>query len=333
MTNSDIAIQLSPHLTISNFLSTEKQSELVQDILAGLKSDPKNISSRFFYDDKGSSLFETITALPEYYPTRTETSILKSNAKNILNGYSDLDIVELGSGDCTKISILLDAIPEHKMAEINYIPIDVSKAAILKSAEILSQSYPGLSIHGLLADFLKHLERLPGKRNRLICFFGSTLGNLTRKHASEFLMNLKGIMNPGDRLLLGLDMVKDVKVLHKAYNDTQGITNRFNKNILNVLNNTIQTNFVADNFEHHAFYNKQKARIEMYLKALNSSAITSPLFNETIHINTGELIHTENSHKFTLHDVYTYETLTGLKLNHIYSDDNQWFSLVDYVYA
>ncbi|MFB6340136.1 L-histidine N(alpha)-methyltransferase [Saccharicrinis sp. FJH62] len=332
MNNSDIAIQVNPHLTISNYLSTENESDVLHEILDGLKAEQKYISSRFFYDEKGSALFEEITSLPEYYPTKTETAILKANATNIPGHYTNIDIIELGSGDCTKISVLLDAVQKNRMKHINYIPVDVSEAAVLKSADILSLKYPGLTIHGLLADFLKHLDQLPGEQKRLICFFGSTLGNLDRKQATNFLMNLKRIMNPGDQLILGLDMVKNISILHKAYNDSQEITARFNKNILNVINEIIQTDFDTRNFEHYAFYNEQEARIEMHLKAAKNMRISSPLFDEKIDIKAGETIHTENSHKFTLADIRKFETLTGLKIQNIYTDKEQWFSLVSFIH-
>jgi L-histidine Nalpha-methyltransferase len=331
MNSPDLAVQIKPYLTIRNFLSSENQTDLLHEILNGLKSKQKYISSRFFYDDKGSALFEEITALQEYYPTRTETAILKQSANDILGEFTDLDIIELGSGDCTKISILLDAVHKDKIGHINYIPVDVSEAAVLKSADMLSLKYRGLKIHGLLADFIKHLERLPGEKNRLICFFGSTLGNLKRKQAAEFLMNIKRIMNPGDRLLLGLDMVKDRNTIHEAYNDSQGITAQFNMNILNVMNETIQTDFNPRNFEHHAYYNEAESRMEMHLKALKDMVISSPLFSDKIAIKTGETIHTENSHKFTLADIQRFEMLTGLKMKHIYTDERKWFSLVNFI--
>lgn len=314
-------------VSFQNFLISEDISELIKEIYQGLTQSQKQISSRFFYNDTGSELFEEITLLPEYYPTRTEKKILKENASAILGDFDHIDIIELGSGDCSKISILLDAIPKHKLPNLNYIPVDVSEAAVLKSADILSCKYYGLKIHGVLADFMKHLDSLPGNSPRLISFFGSTLGNLTRKQVNEFLLNLKNLMNPVDRLLLGLDMVKTPEILHKAYNDTQGITALFNKNILNVINDIAETNFNTSDFKHLAFYNEIEARIEMHLEALKDVNVTSKYFPESIFITKGETIHTENSHKFLPEHISKLEIISGLKLKKSFTDVNHYFSL------
>lgn len=315
--------------SIQDFLISENKVDLIEEIYWGLSKSLKQISSRFFYNDMGSELFEEITKLPEYYPTRTEKRILQENAGDILGDSDKMDIIELGSGDCSKISILMDAIPMYKISNVSYTSVDVSEAAILKSADLLAYKYPGLKIKGLLADFMKHLNILPGEKGkRLICFFGSTIGNLTRKQANEFLSNLKNVMHAGDRLLLGLDMVKDENVLYNAYNDKQGITALFNKNILNAINETVETNFNTQDFEHQAFYNEQKARIEMHLKALKDLTIKSRNFPNDILITKGETLHTENSHKFTASDIQNYATTTGLKIKNIYTDKNQWFSLI-----
>lgn len=326
MENSETLLKGSS-VRISNFLTTERKSELIAGIYHGLSKSKKHISSRFFYDDKGSDLFEKITSLPEYYPTRTEKLILQKNAKEIIGEFEHIDILELGSGDCSKISILLDAIPKHKVAQTNYIPVDVSEAAVLKSVDLLKYRYPGIKIHGFLADFMKHLNSLPGESPRLICFFGSTLGNLTRKQANEFIVNLKDIMKPGDRFLLGLDMVKDSEMLHNAYNDKQGITAAFNKNILNVINEVAGTNFDALDFEHHAFYSKKEARIEMHLKALKNLRVESRYFPKSISIVKGETIHTENSHKFLPDHISKLELISGLRIKESFTDAKQYFSL------
>jgi L-histidine N-alpha-methyltransferase len=241
-----------------------------------------------------------------------------------------MDIIEMGSGDCSKISILFDVIPENKISGIEYMPVDVSEAAIVKSAGKLQSRYPDLKIHGLLADFMKHLT-LPDDRKKLICFFGSTLGNLTRTEANTFLLDLKNLMNPGDTLLLGLDMVKDIQVLLDAYNDSEGITALFNKNVLNVINGIVGTDFDSNNFEHVSSYNKQKNRMEMYLKATKDQIIHSEVFKEKIIIKEGESIHTENSHKYTFEDIKDFSTISGLNIDEIYTDDNEWFSIVKFI--
>ncbi len=324
---------INTRFTVSNVLATENKEELVEDISKGLSAKQKYISSRFFYDEIGSSLFEEITNLPEYYPTRTEKEILSANAKTIIGQFDNLDIIELGSGDCSKISILLDVINKNKIGQINYIPVDISESAILKSADILTLKYPGLKIHGLLADFMKHLSQLPGNNRKLICFFGSTLGNLSRSQANDFLHNLKKLMRPGDRFLLGLDMIKDRQALHKAYNDKLGITALFNKNILHVINEIARTNFDPINFEHFAYYNEEKSSIEMHLVANKEMHVSCPYFSEKIIIKKNETIHTENSHKYSIASIHEFAALTGLKIENIYTDSHKWFSVVDFIFV
>lgn len=330
MEQSDISSKNNTSFSISNYLSAEKTEELVYHIFKGLSENQKHLSSRFFYDETGSVLFEEITSLPEYYPSVTEKAILKDNAASILDEFDKIDIIELGSGDCSKISVLLDVVPKSKLKDICYFPVDVSETAILKSADSLSLKYYGLTIEGLLADFIKHLDQLPGNNARLVCFFGSTLGNLNRKQSFEFLLNIKNLLRKNDRFLLGLDMVKDTRILHDAYNDSRGITALFNRNILQVINDIADTNFNPTDFEHRAFYNREKKRIEMHLEATKDLTIFSPLFPKKISIRKGETIHTENSHKYTPSDIQQFSFLTGLQINKIYTDSKKWFSLVEF---
>lgn len=324
-----ISTQTSGQVAIDNLLAFESEEEIIAEIYAGLSAKQKKISSRFFYDQTGSLLFEKITALPEYYPTRTEKSILRKVAPRLMNPSGQMDIIELGSGDCSKISILLDAVPENKMEDVYYVPVDVSESAILRSAEILTCRYPDIRIHGLLADFMKHLTDFPGKGKRLIFFLGSTLGNISRHCAESFLKNLKSLMRPDDRFILGLDMVKNIATLEAAYNDDQGITDSFNKNILDVINAVAQTDFNPDLFEHEAFYNSDEARIEMHLRAVRDIGIHSPEFPQTIHLKEGETIHTENSHKFTDEDIQHFADLTDLAIENVFIDEKKWFSVVE----
>ncbi|MCK9422050.1 MAG: L-histidine N(alpha)-methyltransferase [Bacteroidales bacterium] len=302
---------------ITDFLIHEGEKEVVSEILKGLSSPQKYISSRFFYDDNGSALFEAITRLPEYYPTRTEKSILKAAAPRIVNGLSVKNIVELGSGDCSKISILLEAMPGNHIERLVYLPVDVCKTTILNSARMLSKKYPGIRIHGILSDFMKHFNVIPGNGNKLICFFGSTLGNLTGKEETSFLLNLRSRMNPGDQLLIGFDMVKDIRILEKAYNDEQGTTAAFNKNILRVVNHHAKTNLNPDQFDHYSFYNVAHARIEMHLRALADIEVTSPYLNNSIFLKKGETIHTENSHKYDRDCIHRLAGITGLQIKDI----------------
>ena len=323
----DITTKVTPRFQVSNFLSVEPEEKRVQEIYTGLAAEQKYVSSRFFYDDRGSELFEQITTLPEYYPTRTEQAILSARAGDIMSALDHPELVELGSGDCSKISILLDAIPQEQLKEVSYVPVDVSQAALYQSAEILLKKYDGIRIHGLLGDFLRHLHHVPRKGKRLISFFGSTIGNLTRSQAGDFMKDIGELMEQGDQLLLGTDRVKDEQLLLQAYNDSQGITARFNKNILHVVNQVAGTDLKSEDFKHVALYRKDKARIEMHLQALQPVEVTSPLFPDNIHIRKGESIHTENSHKFTGEDIEAFAAVSGLTIKDVYTDEREWFAL------
>jgi L-histidine N-alpha-methyltransferase len=317
-------------ITISRFSHTESKDESIKTILDGLTSDHKNISSRYFYDEIGSKLFEEITFLPEYYLTRTEKNILKQACFQIAGKLKDGDIIELGSGGSSKISLLLESIPEAYRGSVRYIPVDVNQVAIENSAKILINKFPGLKIHGVVADFEKQLNRIPGGAKKLICFFGSTIGNLSRKESQKFMADLGRILQTGGMLLLGVDMVKSKDMLEKAYNDSQKITEKFNRNILNVINNLVGTNFEPALFDHIAFYNEDHSRIEMHLKAMESMEISSPHLKDKIIIRKGETIHTENSHKFTSKHIDDLARAGGLEIKKIFTDNNKWYSLIQF---
>lgn len=300
------------------------------EILKGLQAESKYISPKFFYDQKGSELFEDITELDEYYPTRTERSILSTIVRELNIDFYKLNIIELGSGDASKIRLLFQQIPVELLPAIRYYPLDISRSAIEKAAMELTAEFPSIEINGIVADFFHQINVVPKTGKRLFCFFGSTIGNLDISEVKGFMELLGSEMQTGDSLLLGLDMVKDVAVLEKAYNDDQQITAEFNKNILNVVNALTGTDMDPADFEHLAFYNKEKSRVEMHLKARNDIVITFDSETDNVHIRKGETIHTENSHKFSLDDVKTMGSLAGLNVEQIFADERQWFSLVHY---
>lgn len=318
-------------MIIENYMPRTGEISVRDELVSGLRSDPKTISSMFFYDHHGSELFEKITMLEEYYPPKIEIPLLASTARKLEHELKDCDIVELGSGDCSKISVFLDEVPEDIRMNMAYYPVDVCKEAIEKSACKLNVKYPEIGIHGITADFLEHMEKIPGNRKRFFCFFGSTIGNLSEAKAMGFMGNLGKVMNANDRLILGMDMLKDIDVIEKAYNDDLGITAQFNKNILKVTNNHLGTDFNLDDFEHVAFFNKEYSRIEMHLKAKRDLEIKIPVLNENIIIKKGEMIHTENSHKYTIDDIGRLADAAGLDVGNIFSDDRKWFSLVEMV--
>jgi len=231
---------------IENYLIDTDNETLEKMILEDLSAAQKKISSKFFYDAKGSHLFEEITKLPEYYLTRTEIDLLKQVADDIKKKCHHIDLIEFGSGNCTKISILLGAIPNEFHPTVRYIPFDVSIDAVQKSSEILLKKFPNLQIHGIVADFMSQLNVIPANTQKIICFLGSTIGNFSMDQAVSFLTELGKIMNTDDLLLLGFDRVKKKDIIESAYNDKLRVTEQFNKNILSVINTLINTDFNPD---------------------------------------------------------------------------------------
>ncbi len=314
-------------LTINNFLPEIGKDQLRNNIIAGLEKNPKMISSMFFYDERGSEIYEEITHLPEYYPPRLERTLIFKSADYLKDSLQDHDIIELGSGDCSKISIFLDSLSESDISSIRYVPVDFSQSAIVKSAEMLVEKYHGIKVLGIVGDFLSHLETIPNGKERLFIFFGSTIGNLEVEDARRFFKDLYETMGPGDRMLIGMDMVKDKEVLEKAYNDSQGVTADFNRNIINVVNRLLDTTMDPNDFEHVAFFNEEKSRIEMHLQAGKEHFLEIP-GREPIWIREGELIHTESSHKFTNDDIERMMDEAGLVIEKIFTDEDRWFSLI-----
>ncbi len=314
--------------TIVNCLPEIGRETAVAEIFEGLTAYPKRISSKYFYDKKGSGLFERITVLKEYYLSRTEKTILQDVPLCAITDCADVDIVELGSGDHSKITLLLDKIPEECLPGIRYFPVDISRPALEASIVELSSLFTGLEIHGIVADYIHQMHLVTGKRKKLYCFLGSTIGNLQRDEAMAFVSGISATMLPGDGFLIGFDRIKDVSVLEKAYNDAEGLTARFNRNILNVVNRLIETDFDCEDFEHRAFYNQEDRRIEMHLIASKDMRVNTPLVQDDIVIQKGEMIHTENSHKFDEGDIALFAEHAGLSIAMTFSDEKEWFSLV-----
>jgi L-histidine N-alpha-methyltransferase len=297
------------------------------ELIHGLLAPQKYISSKFFYDDYGSRLFEWITQLPEYYPTRTEKSIIQNNANELFAQLSHINLIELGSGDCSKISLVLKAITPSKLSNITYYPIDFSPASIEQSKNELKREFPELEVKGIAGDFTQ-LKSLPNEQPRIICFFGSTIGNFETQEAEKLLNGIQEIMNPGDQLILGLDMVKDISVIEAAYNDSQRITEAFNKNILRACNKLIDTDFFIPDFDHLAFFNKELNRIEMHLVANTDIEISSPWLKQNLSFKQGDRIHTENSQKYTKDMIQHLANKSHLHINKMYTDKNSWFSII-----
>ncbi|MDZ7860389.1 MAG: L-histidine N(alpha)-methyltransferase [Candidatus Krumholzibacteriota bacterium] len=321
-------IYAGSRIKIRSLLDGNSREKNLKDIISGLTGERKQISSVFFYDEVGSRLFERITALEEYYLYDMEKKILREISPEICGSFDGMDIVEIGSGDCSKISILIGSIPESKRAAIRYVPVDISYSALKKSADIISERFPLIEFYGLAANFLSKIDRVPESSGRFFCFFGSTIGNLDRDQALVYLTDLQEVMNSGDNLLLGVDMIKDRKILELAYNDRDGITAEFNKNILNVVNKKAGMDFDPELFQHVAFFNDQHSRIEMHLEAVEDMEIRTPHLNKRIPIGKGERIHTENSHKFSREQVVMMIERAGLRIKRIYTDSRKWYSLI-----
>ena len=317
-------------LKIDYLLDTEAiEKDDVRDVLDGLQNTPKSIPPRYFYDKYGSQLFEQICELPEYYPTRTEASILKQYAAEIIERTQAVELVELGSGSSTKTRFLLDAYQSLDIP-IYYTPVDVSGSMLEASANQLLTEYPKLKIQGKVATYDRALEQLStyalGKR--AIVFLGSSIGNFNPQQCDRFLQKVTTALNPGDCFLLGIDLQKPREILEAAYNDAQEITAAFNLNMLQHLNNRFRGNFNLDLFEHKAIYNTEQNQIEMYLISKEKQSVNLKSLNLKIELNKNETILTEISRKFDLEQMKQYLNKYSLKAVETYTDPQQWFGLL-----
>lgn len=319
----------SPRLRWITFNSSEALADNGQDVVNGLKQLPKTIPCRYFYDDYGSHLFEQITDLPEYYPTRTEQAILAKCALEIAQLTGSCELVELGSGSSRKTRILLEAYG-HLHTQLQYYPIDVSAGMLRTTALELLRQYPQLKLCGLAGTYEQALAQLPPREleNRMLIFLGSTIGNLKEAECHQFLHSIQQALQPGEFFLLGVDLQKDITSIEAAYNDSQGVTAAFNLNILNHLNRRFQGNFQVEQFQHWAFYNRVEHQIEMHLRSLNAQTIHLAALNLSVQMEAGETIHTEISRKFhlpTLSETLEHHALQPLQ---VWTDPQVWFGLL-----
>lgn len=308
--------------------SKVEKNSFADEISEGLNQNSKFIQPKFFYDSIGSRLFEKICSLPEYYPTRTEISILKklqSDLPNFLDG--DFRLIELGSGSSTKTRLILDILSKNQ-SKLEYFPIDISEI-LTESSELLLKDYPKLKITGIIDTYDGGLEFLKDydSKNNLIIFLGSSYGNFSPDDGLDFLIKINSMMKSNDLFLIGLDLVKDKNILESAYNDSQNITAEFNLNVLNRINNELDANFVLENFRHYSIYNDQKQRIEMYVESLLNQTVTIGKSSDQIYLKKNELIHTEFSHKFQIHQIENLLKQSGFNLIKIWLDDKQHYSL------
>ncbi len=285
--------------TIDIHLSSDDlRRALESDVRSGLTATPKSLPPVYFYDDRGSRLFDAITRLPEYYPTRCERSILDAHAKDIVTSADSDVLVELGAGTCEKSRVLLDAMLANGSLQ-RFVPLDVSESTLWQAATALAGEYPGLAVHAVVGDFHRHLDRLPAGGRRLFAFLGGTIGNLDPEQRRRFYDTLVSVMSRDDRFLLGTDLVKDRARLVRAYDDSEGVTAEFNRNVLHVLNRELGADFRPDRFEHVARWNEEQRRIEMWLRSSATQAVHIADLGLDLEFGDGEEMLTEISTKFT----------------------------------
>ena len=295
------------------------------EVLSGLGKSQKELPSKYFYDEQGSRLFERICTLDEYYIPQTEMAIMEACIQEIVELLGpNVLLIEYGCGDCAKTHILL----AHLHDPVAYVPIDISREQLLRVAKELASNYPGLEVLPVCADYTSGFELPVPKRpsDRVVVYFpGSTIGNFDPIPAKHFLEHIAGVCEPGGALLIGVDLKKDPGVLHSAYNDSQGVTAAFNLNLLERINRELNCDFQLKCFEHYAFYNPGEGRIEMHLVSLRDQIVH--LDNATIPFARGESTWTESSYKFNLDEFQQMAAAAGFKVEQVWTDEKQWFSV------
>jgi L-histidine N-alpha-methyltransferase len=287
----------APRVQIDAPLDGADETAVRRELAAALGEEPPRIPSKYFYDDRGSELFERICELPEYYQTRTESALLAESADRIAELSGADELVELGAGAATKTRLLLDAMQRAGRLRL-FVPMDVSEGILRRSSAELARDYPGLRVHGVVGDFMAHLEEIPAGGRRLVIFLGGTIGNLEPDRARGLLREIHRATAPGDWLLLGTDLIKDPAVIEAAYNDTAGVTAEFNLNILRVVNRQVGGDFDPAGFRHRAFYDEAHHRIEMRLTASTAQRVTLADLGMTLDLGAGDEIRTEISTKY-----------------------------------
>jgi L-histidine Nalpha-methyltransferase len=313
---------------MSATLPASYSSPIAAEVYEGLTRRPKSLPPKLFYDHVGSELFEQITELPEYYLTRTERSILETNAADIIGSVGpNLSLIELGAGTATKTRILIRAALERQ-ERVQFYPIDVSRTALDEAVHNLNGDFPGLHLSPIVADYsggLGQLSHFPGRK--LLLYLGSSIGNFEPMQAGAMLRMMRSSMHSGDALLLGTDMVKPEGVLLPAYDDAQGVTAAFNKNILQHINRELDADFDLNTFKHIALWNREASRMEMHLESTRPQVINIRALRLRVHFNKGERIHTENSYKFTQTVVDSILDLAGFRREKTWTDEKNWFAL------
>jgi L-histidine N-alpha-methyltransferase len=318
----------SEEIRIDSWLSETEERMLANDVLDGLTRPFKELPPKHFYDSRGSELFERICELPEYYPTRTEKSILRERARDIVRSTSAGELVELGSGSAEKARILLDEMASAGTLQ-RYVPLDVSEIVVRDAARELVEEYDGLQVHGVVGDFQRHLERVPPHDGapRIVALLGGTIGNFPPGTRRALLRDIRSVLGGEDRLLLGTDLVKDPDVIEAAYDDSDGVTAEFNRNVLHVINRELDADFVPDAFDHIAFFDRRHEWIEMRLRARRPCSVLIGDLGLRVEFAAGEELRTEISAKFTRARLEADYAAAGLALERWYADPQQLFAL------
>ncbi len=305
------------------------QNEFARDVLHGLSQPRKSLPCKYIYDDAGSKLFSRITTLPEYYPTRCETEILEAHGGLIAGaiGTGRTNIVELGAGDGAKTRLLIPRLMETCSA-LTYVPLDISDAAVRRCSQNLCRLFPDLRVRAMTSDYFDGLKWLAGQNQstNLVLFLGSTIGNFAPKARNRFLVKLRRSVNPGDMVLIGFDLVKDVDVMTRAYNDCQGVTARFNKNILVRINRELGGDFDPDGFRYFSIWDVPSRGMHSYLVSRRPRKVRVEAIDETFAFKAGETIHTESSYKFTLPQIRKMAADSGFVIADKYLDSEHWFA-------
>ncbi len=304
----------------------DTRAALVEDVRSGLGKSPKELPPRWFYDERGSVLFEEITLLPEYYLTRAELGILQEYAHDIARVTRPEAIVELGAGSSKKTRVLIEAARQAGTLS-HFVPFDVSREIVEISAQALTEEFPGLSIRPVIGSFSTDLDLIPRLDRQLVVFLGSTIGNFEDQEHRAFLSAVDSLLAPGDSFLLGIDLVKDTNELTAAYNDSAGVTAEFNRNVLAVINRELGADFDLNGFEHVALYDDEEHRIEMYLRSVQDQWVSIPGAGMRTFFEKGELMRTEISVKFTRPIVEEFLHEAGMQMIGWYSDREDRFAL------
>jgi L-histidine N-alpha-methyltransferase len=316
-----MTVRVDVHLT-----ATDLHEALVQDARRGLTSSPKDLPPKWFYDDRGSQLFDEITRLDEYYPTRAERAILVERADEIARASGADTLIELGSGTSEKTRLLLDALARAGQLR-RFVPFDVSETTLRDAANAIATEHPGIDVHAVVGDFERHLDQLPRGGRRVVAFLGGTIGNLPPSTRARFLAEVAAGLEPGDTFLLGTDLVKDVDRLVTAYDDTAGVTAAFNRNLLLVLNRELGADFDAESFTHVARWNSESEWIEMWLRSEQTQSVKVPELDLVVEFESGEEMRTEISAKFRRPGITKELATAGLTLKHWWTDQAGDFAL------